>query len=365
MANFKQGEPARKDYHSVKYFPFGNEPASTYVLTSNPFTYLSAWLDKEIGGIKKDTDRKRKLNKAKYFCDLAESFNGSALNSRMPIKGTLLYYAHLNLVKCYLLVNNLDLERAFEHHGISFPHNYSNSIKIGTKPEEGISIFREFVIKSGNNFDNVAGQDVSIDELLFELPEIHELGHSLKIFAEKRKLLPVTIEILTNKDTRTKLFYEISFEKKNENIMSTTKLDAGSLKAKLKRVESEDASIIKYRSVSKFNYDTKDHDSWCRAYNKICSSITSLGVTSLLTHGGYRYYINLKPAKLNRLNAVLAFMFYVGSVARYRPSLNQSILKGDHQALFNEAIDTCPNQFYYHLVSHITKNVCAVPMAKI
>ena len=85
----------------------------------------------------------------------------------------------------------------------------------------------------------------------------------------------------------------------------------------------------------------------------------------MLTRQGYRYYLNLQPQKYKGLVYFFALMYYIGSIARYRPTLNEIILEGDYSAILNEAITTCPKQFLYHIVSKITGKVCAVPMAKI
>lgn len=367
MAKIKAGEIARKDYGKVWYYPFNCSPAAPFVLTSNPFAFLSAWLDSEISKIGKDTPQKRRLSKAKYFCRLAEDFNHSANTSRMPTKATPLYYAHLNLVKCYLLINGLDLEKVLEHHGLSLPYNYEDKLKIGKKPDEGVSIFREFAIATGHNFDSLGGTDIDLKDILTELPEIHEMGFALNFFTGKRKLLPIEIEIRVN-EKRNKLFYELIHEKKNEKIMATEKLENNArFTDYIKRIEieGEDPSKIRLRSNRMVRLDNKKEVSWQHSYKKLCDEITSLGMTSLVTRSGYKFYLNLNPNRLNRYCSVLAFMYYIGSVARYRPSLNESILNGEYQILINEAIETCPNQFYYHLVGLMTKSICAIPLSKI
>ena len=147
--------------------------------------------------------------------------------------------------------------------------------------------------------------------------------------------------------------------------MGVDRLDKNLLNGKIKQIEEPDTNKIRYRSIKQVSYNKKKDISWEHSYKSICDEINSLGLTSILTRDGYRFYVNLNPAKLNRHCSALAFMFYLGSVARYRPSLNESILSGEYQAIINEAIETCPNQFYFHLVSLVTKRVCAMPMAKI
>jgi hypothetical protein len=267
-------------------------------------------------------------------------------------------------VKCYLLVNDIELETTLEHHGLSLPHNYEIELRIGNSPKEGISIFKEFATLTGIDYNTIAGSKIEITELLSELPEIHELGFSLDTFSGKRKILPIEIEIRTN-EKRTQLYYEISFEKKNENLMPVDRFNQSTLRNHLKQQYSEDPSKIIYSSQNKFSYKHQNHKSWCNAYSKICKEIQSLGVVTLLTNAGYRYYLNLKPARLNRFCSFYAMLFYAGTVARYRPTLSEVVLKGVLQTIINEAMETCPNQFYYHLVSLTTRRICAKPMAKI
>jgi len=41
------GVVALRDYRPVKYFPFQNEAGSAFILTSEPFNYLEAFLSSE------------------------------------------------------------------------------------------------------------------------------------------------------------------------------------------------------------------------------------------------------------------------------------------------------------------------------
>lgn len=364
----KKGERAKKNYQDVQYFPFGNEPACSYILTANPFSYLAAWLDGKIDSYDRLRANGKRLIKAKYFCELAESFNQSALNSRLPVKGTLLYYAHLNLVKCYLLVNGFDLEEKSESHGLSMPPDFEKHIKITGNPTGSISIFWEFSRLLGDDVNSNSGCKIKLDELLEEMPEVHEIGHALDILKTKRKFLPVHINIMTNAGTYSKLFYEINYKDHQNHIIPIERLTKNHFNDKIYRVscyEEEGLNRVFFRSNLSPNFNTKNNESWQRAYLKLTQELEKIGATEMLTNSGYRNYINLKPGKLHRLSATFALMFYLGSVARYRPSLYQKVLRGKYQPIINEVIDTCPRQFYYLMVSRITKQVCAIPMAKI
>lgn len=367
MSIVKLGEQARRDYQSVKYFQFGNRAGSSFVLTSHPFNYLQSWLDNKLDEIQRDTGTKRdNIIKAKYFSYLSEDFFLSSQQSKMPAKGTLIYYSLLNLVKVFLIVKGHDLESKTEHHGLSLPANSETKLKLTANNDgDSISIFHEFGHCLEKPISNGDGVDVKFETLLRDLPEVHEIGYALNLFPNsKRKFLPIELVIRTN-DPKNKLYYTISFKKKNEKLMRTDKLDRSIFKEKLNKIEIEDNRLNCYQSVRKINYTKNSAKSWEMAYKKIVKDISDLNITTLLTRNGYRNYLSLEPTRFHRLSSTLAFAFYIGTVARYRPTLNEKVLKGKYQALISEAIISCPNQFYYQLVSYITNQVCAVPQAKI
>lgn len=360
------GEEVRRDFKAVKYFPFKNSAGDPFILTSDPFSYLQAWLDNKIIEIKKDRGkRKSKYVKAKYFADLSEGFYTSSKQARMPSKGTMLYYSLINLVKAYLLVNKYDLETTTEHHGISLPSTSKTKLKLVNPNGEGISIFHEFSKTIGIELNNGDGKDLKFDDILRELPEVHEIGYALNLFPQtKRKFLPIDLVIRTTPN-RKKIFYTLSYEKKFDKLMKTDKLGKGLFKTKLTPLECSDDTRKYYKSNLIFNYTHSSDKSWNIAYPKLCADIWDLRITPMITRNGYRNYLNLEPTRLHRLTAILAFAYYIGTVARYRPTLNNEILKGKYQSIIYEAINSCPNQFFYLMVSHITNQICAIPMAKI
>lgn len=361
------GEQVRRDFKAVKYFPFENSSGAPFILTSDPFSYLQAWLDNKISEIKRDRAKHRNLYvKAKYFAELAEGFHNSAKQAKMPSKGTLIYYTLINLVKTFLLVRGYDLETKMEHHGLSLPSDKKTSLKLTTIGNEGISIFHEFAKTIGVEINNGDGLEIKFDEILRELPEVHEIGYALNLFPKtKRKHLPIEIIIRTNAN-RNRIYYTICYEKKFDKIMKTDKLLKGTFKQKLFPIDCNIDSGKKYfRSKLIFNYTCNSDRSHKSAYKRICEDIEQLRITPMITRNGYRNYLNLEPSRMHRLSATLAFAYYIGTVARYRPTLNNEILKGKYQALIQEAVSSCPNQFFYLMVSHITRQICAIPMAKI
>lgn len=361
------GEIALRDYKSVKYYPFNNDAAAPFILTSDPLGYLEAWIDSKHNAIQKDKAKMRdKLVKARYFTQLTKDFYSSSLTARMPSKGTLLYYSFINLVKVYLIMNDYDLETKTEHHGLSLPSTSETKLKLIPDSGSGISIFHEFAKTLGKPIDPSIGLNIDFSDLLRNMPEVHEIGYAMSLFGEtKRKYLPVEINIWTNA-TRKKLYYTIAYEKKYDKLMKVTKFEQGILKSKLTKLEIEDDPRRNhFKSNYLGTYTNTSDTSWKMCYPKIIKDIEELNIIPMLTKQGYRFYLDVEPYRLHRLSSLLAFTYYIGTVARYRPTLNEIILKGPYQTIINEAIISCPSQFFYLMVGHITKQICAIPMSKL
>ena len=362
------GDQAIKDFKTVKYYPFGNSASSPFILTSDPLGYLEAWLDNSLTSIQRDTNSKKdELKKAKYFTQLSKDFYISSQNAKMPSKGTLLYYSFVNLVKVYLIYNGYKLEKKIEHHGLSLPSNYEQKLKIADVKGGAISIFGEFAKTIGKEIKIADGLDLNLSDLINSLPEVHEIGYALNLFPNTmRKFLPVEIVIRTTSTANPCLYYTISYEKRFDSLMNTGKFDEGIFEQKLDKLNIEDdPNRIYYKSKFKTRYTRDSETSWKISYPKIIKDIAFCNLTPMLTKQGYRFYIDLEPTRLHRLSSLLGFAYYIGTVARYRPTLNETILKGKYQSIINEAMITCPSQFFYLMVSHITNQVCAIPMAKI
>ena len=108
-----------------------------------------------------------------------------------------------------------------------------------------------------------------------------------------------------------------------------------------------------------------NNDNWPRTYRLFREEIARLGIASILTPSGYRYYVDLGPRNLHHLAWTLMLMFYVGTVARYRPVAAREVMEGELRPVISEAVAVCPRQFLYQLTSMITKRICSVPHASL
>lgn len=358
---------AKKRFNSVKYFPFDNVPGDSFVLTSDPWNYLKSYLKNEHDQIKKKTEslgpKKERLAKAIYFLELAENFQKSAESVLMPTKATLTYYSVLNVAKAFLLVRGHDLEQDQEYHGLSMGFNDTKEISISSEAKNGINIFHEFAREFGHNVN--PSTKIGIREMISNLPAIHELAFNLGLTNKsKRKFLPVEVDFLSNEGRWNKLKYSISFEKKHKHEYRVEKFNSGNLH-ELLEINNKAEDLISYHSKKVKNLTHTSDTSWYNNYKELCEDLDHLKVRTMLTRVGYKYYLDLQPDKYCPMVYYFLFMFYIGSIARYRPSLNAEILEGEYQTVVLEALVSCPKQFLYQMAGYITKSVCAIPMANL
>lgn len=352
---FELGIKATYKYQSVKYFPFDNNPGTSYVLTSDPYAYFKAWLDQMISS--SAGDRKKRFIKAKYFSEQSESFQVAADKTRLPTKATLTYYALLNLTKAYLSINGIDLEKREESHGLSLGDD-DDHISVSGLMRNCTNIFYEFSKTLGKP---IAGKHIiKITDVVSDIPEIHEIAFTLGI-VKKRKYLPIQIDFLTN-ESKTKLFTEVRFKKENDTRLPIDKFHKNERKKYFKLREKEINGDSIYRSQKRKSYT---QNNFPRIYSNICNEYRRLNIEIILTRDGYNYYVNLVPNQYHQLANILIATFYMGTLARYRPTKTEDVLSGEMYPLISEIIDICPKQFLYKIVSLSTKNVCAVPKARL
>ncbi|MGL5922647.1 YaaC family protein [Chroococcidiopsis sp.] len=352
----EKGTPALYKYQSVQYFHFEVPPGTAYVLTADPWSFLQAWIIQKIP--KKRSKNRECFTRAKYYSQLAANFYKAADATEFPIKATLTYYGMLNLVKCFLSIRGIELESTLEHHGLTLPLGKKQLIQINNS-SHGISIFSEFA-KLLNK--PISGQhDLSVKDLICHIPELHEMAHSLgQLPWSRRKFLPVEIGFLVN-SRKDKLFTEIKYEKKQETRVDTSKFYKETRKDYFHDQRENNGWLI-YRSKNK---KPVNQNNFPTIYRNIQKDYTEFALASLLTRSGYRYYCDLKPGCYHHLSFSLALLFYLGSVARYRPTEVEDLLISELSPLVSEAIAVVPKQFLYQLLSFITGNVCVIPQSKL
>lgn len=353
MANIQPGEPAKNKYNPVKYSFVPIDAGEQHVLTSDPWSYLSATLQSKVP--KKRGDNRANIERAFHYARLAEEFYKAADVTPLPAKGTLSYYGMLNLVKCYLSANGVELEKTYEHHGLQLPLGKQGTIQ-AKKPNDPshVNIFAKFSeylgkpIKLDGEFD--------LKTALSHVPEIQGIYSTAT--GDKRKLLPVSIEFLVN-DKKNRIFTEVSFKKEQEYKVDCTRFLKGARACYFVDGFPQQGMVV-YRSKSK---KTFAKNNLSKKYKNILSEYQEFDVVSILTRQGYRYYVDLKPGDFPALCYSLAAMFYLGSAARYRPVEMASVMQGDLRPMITELVSITPRQFLYHMVSHITGKQCVIPFS--
>lgn len=354
---YEEGIPALYKYQGVKYFHFDVPPGVSYVLSADPWSFLQAWLAQRIPESR--SKNRNCLNRALYYARLAGDFYWTADSVDMPIKATLTYYGMLNLVKCYLSVKGVELERTWEHHGLSLILEKKQTMQIKRSTRKTVSIFAEFA----RLLDKPVSEQkrLSASEVIRHIPEVHEMAYTLEVLPwAKRKFLPIQIDFLVNA-TKRKIFTEVRYEKKNDARVDTTKFYVGRRKEYFDKKGETDGWII-FRSKKRKNVSQQN---FRRIYQNIKKEYECFDFCSILRRDGYKYYCDLKPGNYHHLCFSLALLFYIGSVARYRPTEVEELEKSRLGPIVNEALAVVPTQFLYQLVSLITSNVVVVPQSKL
>jgi hypothetical protein len=86
----------------------------------------------------------------------------------------------------------------------------------------------------------------------------------------------------------------------------------------------------------------------------IANKFKKIGIFAILTHGGYKFYLpTFKVINIPQVAIAYAFIFYLGSITRYKPDVFDKILSGSYSWLVAEYLATQPMQFLYMLASHL------------
>lgn len=353
----QEGVPALFKYQQVLYSHLPIEPGATWLLTADPWAFLYAKLSAQVPKIR-GVNRTR-CERAIYYAELASGFYESAASARLPAKATLAYYGMLNLVKCHLSMEGVELESTWEHHGLTLPPGTAREVHV-LNQKDGVSIFAEFARTLGTPITKVL--KILLPELCVHVPELHELAFATGIIpGSKRKFLPVRIDLKVT-DTKNKLFSEIAYDKRQEARVDTTKFYKGARRAYFSPL-ANGTDQIRFRSKGRKKLS---QGNWPRIFRNVQEEFSAFDLASILTRdSGYRYYCDLAPGPVHHLCCTLALFYYVGTIARYRPTEMQSLLQSEFRPIISEALATSPTQFLYQVVSRVTKSACVVPFAKL
>jgi len=353
------GKSARYNYAKVEYRHVITNADARKILTADPWSYLHAFLrDKAENARGKN---RCCYTRANYYANLAEDFYKASDAATLPTRATLAYYGMLNLVKSFISVRGVELETTHEHHGLALTHGTKHEVTIQAKPSpsSGKSIFYEFSRQLGK--PPTTASCINILHACVNIPELHSICHELGFFGtQKRRFLPVDIEIRTS-ESYDYLFSLLSFRKEDEQRTPSHRLLKGPRSDYFLEGVLDDGRVF-HRSRKRKRLNKEN---WNRVFRNILQEYSTFNITSLLTASGYRYYLNLRDPDLHHLSYSMLAMFYAGTVARYRPSEVEIIMKGTQRAILTEAIALLPRQFLYQITSLTTDGLCVVPYSQI
>jgi hypothetical protein len=346
---------AQYKYQKVIYSHIPISPAEPMSLTADPWSFLHGHLLTKIESSRGENCSNYK--RAKYYSTLAEDYYRAAESVAMPAQGTLLYYGMMNLVKALLAVNKVKLETVVEHHGVTNTHDKKHILTISGNLRDCTNIFKEFASLMGTP---VAGKhEIPLRKIVPFIPEIHGIVKSLNIF-RRPKYLPIDIKFKVN-EAASYLMTELSYKKGLDNVSDTSKVLKGERKEYFQDSYERDHQVI-YRSKRRKRITQTN---WPSIYGNILKEYKKLGITSLLTRNGYRYYCSLEKGDYHHLCNSYLLMFYLGHTARYRPTEMEEIMNGKWRPIATEAVAILPKQFLYQLVSLITGRLCVIPFSDI
>lgn len=361
---YKICKPALSSYKQVHYthIPTGGIKPST--LTADPWSYVRNHIVRSQQSRRGDT--KKRLDRALLFIKLAEDFFKAAEIVDLTTKGTLYYYGMMNLVKCYLCTQDINLEESIEHHGLTTSPPLQNQVKV-LNTSQALSIFREFAKKLSNVSTNE--EIIELKDIFKHIPELHNTYNG--VFPnEKPKFLPIHISYCVSDDL-TFLVTELKYRKEYQRQYPCHKFSRNKRKDYFIRLREDnyygdiDPQWVTYRSKRRKQLRTGANGNWDTLYTNIHKEYSNFDICSILTRQGYYYYCDLEPSLFHHLCYSYMAMFYVGTAARYKPLEFNNMLEGELRPLLTEAIALCPRQFLYQLSSLITCQPCVMPYAKI
>jgi len=303
------------------------------------------------------------------FIEQAFEFCEAASNPRLGSRPLLYYYSFLNLAKMFLLIRKVRLAVAPKH-GISDPKaNEKKRLRLEGQAVRMVKcarnhseLFPEFVKALGKTVSEPA--NVKVIDLLSQIPAIHRTF--CKVVGAKPAFLPVArFHLLKHKNhIHVRMVIKRNDDDVKKTLSSIRKSTAFSKLFTQVSVPQEHADQIWFDDMEGVRGVKRGVDT---AIKTLAKRVREIGVWSILTTTGYRFYLaNLPAAKvLPGLASTYAVMFYLGSITRYKPYDFDSLFAGKYSWLISEFLRTSPMQFLYGLAGHIAGVDVVRPFAAI
>lgn len=332
----------------------------TRVFATNPWSVIRGALTE----IEDDTSK----HQANSFVEQAEDFYRAYQSAHeVSSKPLLVYYALLNLVKAFVIFKDVKFEYGKAHHGI----------QEGVHPngqEFDDSFLKSFRSRGGqvNIFDDFMtaflGSGLLNREKIFDLKNIHPQilqGHRLWASANSCQERFVEIEKIDfmHHAEEKKIWLVLNFyadDLTRFGISRKRLLEEGGLDRYFHNVKSEEVNygrlLLKFEQTEPLEYTGRPSD----RLEDLISLIKNEVWSAVLRMPPYRKnYVYLSPneERMHRLPQILsiyAFIYYLGSVTRYRPYFFDDLLDRADGAHIEEIISNVPQQFLFLIASEFS-----------
>lgn len=354
-----KGRPIKFSRHLVKKRDrrFGLE---TRIFATNPWSVIR-------GSINNIDDPVAK-NQANSFVEQAEDFYRAYQSAHeISSKPLLVYYSLMNLVKAFGLYKEVTYEYGKAQHGLQegihpegaeFQDSFLKAFKSRTS---SINIFGDF-------FQAFTGSPMATRERVFDLKYIHPQilqGHRLWAAAndvEERFVEIERIDFLHDSDDK-KIWVVLNVfadDLTRFGISRKRLVNEAGLEGLFHNVKSEefhgDRLLLKFEQTNPMSYTGRPSDKLESLVSILKDEIWS----AVLRAPPYRKnYLYLSPSaekedRIPQILSIYAFIYYLGSVTRYRPYFFDTLLSQEQGAHIEELISNIPQQFLFLLASEFS-----------
>ncbi|MHB0843058.1 YaaC family protein [Stutzerimonas nitrititolerans] len=304
-------------------------------------------------------------SQANAFVEQAEDFYRAYQSAHeTSSKPLLVYYALLNLVKAFVLFKEVKNEYGKAQHGIQegiHPggQEFDDSfLKAYRSRASDVNIFDDFMAA-------FTGAGIQGREKVFDLKNIHPQllqGHRLWAAAHSSQERFVEVERIDfmQNSTEKKIWLVLNFyadDLARFGISRKRLLEEGGLASAFHNVRSGEVLdgrlLLKFEQTKPLAYTGRPSDKLEELINPIKNQIWSAVLRMPPYRKNYVYLspVNEQAHRLPQILSIYAFIYYLGSVTRYRPYFFDNLLSRPDGAHIEELISNVPQQFLFLIAS--------------
>ena len=329
----------------------------TRLFATNPWSVIR-------GSVNEISDSSTK-NQARAFIEQAEDFYRAFQSAHETAsKPLLVYYAMLNLAKAFALKKGTKtkydrakhgLQEGVHPQGVEFDNSFLKAFK---SKLSSVNIFDDFLHALCNG-------NLGTAEKVYDLKHIHaQILQGHRLWASAYNNIERFIEIarvdFIHSQTDKNIWLVINVfadDLTRFNISRKTLIEQSGLKNYFANVKSNEIVdgrlLLKFEQITPLSYSGRPSDK----IEELVAAIRNNIWSAVLKMPPYRKnYLYLSPPsevphRLPQLASVYAFIYYLGSVTRYRPYYLETILSKPYGAHIEEVISNVPQQFLFLLAS--------------